>query len=247
VIKLYQFAFSHFCEKARWALDYKGLRYAPRNLLPGAHKQVTRGLAPKSSLPILVDDINVIQESSAIVTYLDERYPDRPLTPADRDQARQAIEWEQFLDREIGVTLRLWFYHHALSDRPRALRFLLDATPWYRRPIFALAFPEVRTTMLRAMNIDAESAMKARSRLLAGLEKLDETLQDRPFLVGDRFSRADLTACALLAPYCRVGESDSKACAVLPEPLSAMRARHKDRRFFGWVTENYEKHRQRTH
>jgi glutathione S-transferase len=35
MITLYQFQFSHYCEKARWALDYKGLAYAPKNLLPG--------------------------------------------------------------------------------------------------------------------------------------------------------------------------------------------------------------------
>ena len=27
MITLYQFQFSHFCEKARWALDYKGVPY----------------------------------------------------------------------------------------------------------------------------------------------------------------------------------------------------------------------------
>jgi len=25
MIKLYQFQFSHYCEKMRWALDYKGI------------------------------------------------------------------------------------------------------------------------------------------------------------------------------------------------------------------------------
>jgi Glutathione S-transferase, N-terminal domain len=27
MIQLYQFPFSHFCEKARWALDYKSIAY----------------------------------------------------------------------------------------------------------------------------------------------------------------------------------------------------------------------------
>ena len=247
MIELYQFAFSHFCEKARWALDYKRIPYTQRNLLPGAHRSVARRLAPKSCLPILVDDGTAIQESAAIVSFLDQKYPDHPLTPTNPDQAREAIEWEQFLDREIGLTLRLWFYYHTLPDRTRALRFLLDGIPWYRRAAFALAFPRVRTRMVHAMDIGAESARESELRLLAGLKKLDDALQDRSFLVGESFSRADLAACALLAPFCRVGKSHAEACSVLPEPLSAMRAQHRSRRYFEWVGETYEKHRQPTH
>jgi glutathione S-transferase len=40
MITLYQFQFSHFCEKARWALDYKDLPYTCKNLLPGLHTRV---------------------------------------------------------------------------------------------------------------------------------------------------------------------------------------------------------------
>jgi glutathione S-transferase len=247
MIELYQFAFSHFCGKARWALDFKGLPYATHNLLPGAHKEVARRLAPKSCLPILVDDGRVVQDSCAILSFLDEKYPERPLTPADPAEARAAVEWEQLLDREIGVTLRLWFYYHTLPDRARARRFLLGTAPWYQRAAFLLTFPKLRTAMVRAMNIGPESARSSEQRLLAALAKLDDALQDRAFLVGEHFSRADLTACALLAPYCRVGESDAEACSVLPEVLSAMRAEHGSRRYFGWVKETYQRYRQPPH
>jgi glutathione S-transferase len=247
MIELYQFAFSHFCEKARWALDFKGLSYATHNLLPGAHKEVARRLAPRSCLPILVDDGAVIQDSAAILSYLDQKYPERPLTPAEPAEARAATDWEQFLDRELGVPLRLCFYYHALPDRARALRFLLEGTPWYRRVRFFLAYPKVRAAMTRAMNIDTDSARAAERRLLDVLERLDAALQERAFLVGDRFSRADLAACALLAPYCRIGESDAEASAVLPEPLMRMRVQHKNRRFFGWVRDTYAQYRHPLH
>ena len=243
MIELYQFAFSHFCEKVRWALDFKELRYATHNLLPGAHAEVARRLASRSCLPILVDDGAVIQESAAILSFLDQKYPEHPLTPAEPAQARAALEWEEFLDCEIGVTLRLWFYYHTLPDRARALRFLLDAIPWYRRPAFVLAFPKVRARMSHAMGIGAESARAASARLHAALTQLDHALRDSAFLVGDRFSRADLAACALLSPICRVGESDAEVSSVLAEPLSTMRAEHRTRRYFEWVTETYEKYR----
>ena len=42
MIKLYQFACSHLCEKARWALEYKRVAYQPVNLLPGLHLKPLR-------------------------------------------------------------------------------------------------------------------------------------------------------------------------------------------------------------
>ena len=37
MLKLYTFNISHFSEKARWALDYEGILYEERVLLPGPH------------------------------------------------------------------------------------------------------------------------------------------------------------------------------------------------------------------
>jgi glutathione S-transferase len=56
MIKLHQFQCSHFCEKARWALEYKQVPYQPVNLLPGFHLKPMRKLAPKSCVPVLVDE-----------------------------------------------------------------------------------------------------------------------------------------------------------------------------------------------
>lgn len=244
MMTLYQFQFSHFCEKARWALDYKGLSYTRKNLLPGPHLKVVKKLALKRGLPILVDDGTVVQDSTSIITFLDEKFPSRSLTPKDPQKAREALEWEEYLDEEIGVPLRLWFYFHTLPDRDRALGFLLDGAPWYGRPLFALIFPKVRTVMTQAMNIHAESARQAEERVLAALERLDNTLKERRFLVGDSFSRADLTACALLSPYCAPGKSDAEIPATFPAQVCALRDKHKTRRFFTWVLDIYRNHRQ---
>lgn len=244
MIALYQFQFSHYCEKARWALDYKGIPYTRRNLLPGLHTKVTRKLAAKSCLPIIVDGATVVQDSTSIISFLDQRYPEHPLTPPDPTEAIEALEWEEYFDEEIGVPLRLWFYHHTLPDRDRALRFILEGAPWYGRPLFAFIFPKVRTAMMRLMNIHAESARLSEERMLAALERLDGALKQGRFLVGDRFSRADLSACALLSPYCAPGKSDTEVSAAVPERVRELRDKHKTRPFFGWVLDTYRNYRQ---
>jgi glutathione S-transferase len=236
MIELYQFYFSHYCEKARWALDYKGIPYRPKNLLPGLHVKIAKALAPKTCLPIISDGQTVVQDSTEIITFLDEKFSDCQLTPQDFDEAKQALAWEEFLDEEIGVTLRLWVYYHILPDRQRALRFLLDGAPRSSCAPFAEAFPDTRNRMMDFMNINAETAKQSKGRFLAALERLDDSLKDRRFLVGDCFSRADLTACALLStPFIRPGKPDAQAAEVLPEPVLAMRDRHNTRPHSGWV------------
>lgn len=239
---LYQFQFSHFCEKVRWALDYKDIPYRPINLLPGLHVKVARRLAPKTCVPILAND-QVIQESSAIITHLDQQYPDHCLTPANPVLAKEALDWEAYLDQEIGVTLRLWFFFHALPDRQRTMHFLMQGAPWYAWPLFSVMYPRVRTAMMQAMQINPESARQAEARLLAALERLDHALVGRQHLVDDEFSRADLTACALLSPLCAPGKTEQELQRVFPEPVLAFRAALKSRPFFGWVLDTYQSYR----
>jgi glutathione S-transferase len=213
MFELYDFTFSHYSEKARWALDFKGVPYTPRHLLPGFHMRTARKLAPRSSIPILKTDSAVIQGSTEIIDFLEQTFPDRSLTPPEPRDANSAIEWEKYLDVEVGVTLRLWFYYHTLPDRERAL------------------------------NIDAESASNAERRFALALDRLDQALERGPFLVGNRFSRADLAACSLLWPLCRPGESESEVEALLSPAVRALRKQLQHRRFYRWVLERYQEDR----
>jgi Glutathione S-transferase, N-terminal domain len=61
MIELYQFPFSHYCEKVRWALDYKCITYLTINLLPGLHFRRLAKFVPKSSVPVLRDGKTVVQ------------------------------------------------------------------------------------------------------------------------------------------------------------------------------------------
>jgi glutathione S-transferase len=243
MFELYDFTFSHYCEKARWALDFKGIAYTPRHLLPGFHLLTTRKLAPQSFLPILKTDDAVIQGSTEIINFLDQTFPGPSLTPPDPKNATGAIEWEKYLDEEIGVTLRLWFYYYTLPDRHRSLTFLCQDAPWLQRSLFAFSFATIRRAMTKMMNISAETASVAEQRFLLVFDRLDKALERGPFLVGNRFSRADLTACALLWPLCRPGESESEVEALLPPTVCALRKQLQRRPFYRWVLEGYQEHR----
>ncbi len=239
---LYQFSFSHFCEKARWALDYKGVQYATKNVLPGLHVRVRKKFAVgKTCVPVLVeDDGTAIQESAAIIDHLDAKYTSDPLTPGDPNLAKQAREWEAYLDDEIGVTLRALFYYHALPIRRTTLTFLLHEGPWYGGPLFALIFPKVRDAMVKGMNINDDTAKDSQRRLSDAITRLNSEVQEREFLVGNSFTRADLTACALLEHLCKPID---KFATVFPKPFRALQDEYREQPFFRWVNAIYREQR----
>lgn len=78
MIQLYQFPLSHYCEKVRWALDYKRIPYKIKNLLPGPHLLTIKKIAPKTTVPVIVDAGQVVQDSTQIISYLDAREPIKP-------------------------------------------------------------------------------------------------------------------------------------------------------------------------
>jgi glutathione S-transferase len=200
-IRLYQFAISHYCEKVRWALDYKGLNYEAISLLPGQHVNTIRKLTGgESSVPVLDHDGHRVQGSREIIDYLDETFPENPLTPADPEIREVALAWEQRLDDEAGPAVRCYSYHHFLQ-RPKVVVPLLAAgTPFYNRILLKLAFSRVDEIMRKWMKINAKTAEQSRETMEAYLTELADAYREKPFLAGDSFSRADLTAAALFAP-----------------------------------------------
>lgn len=201
-LKLYEFAISHYCEKIRWALDYKGLNYETVSLLPGQHIKTIRKLTGRkvTSVPVLVHDGHVVQDSPAILDYLDETFPDNPLTPEDPELKAQALAWEQRLDNEAGPAVRCYAYHHFLKRPKLVIPMLAAGTPFYNRYLLSLIFSRVEEMMRDWMKINEKTSEQSRLVMEQLLTDLAAAYQDSPFLVGDSFTRADLTASAMFSP-----------------------------------------------
>ncbi|NWN90067.1 glutathione S-transferase family protein [Marinobacter adhaerens] len=200
-IKLYQFCISHYSEKVRWALDYKDINYQPINLLPGQHtKTIVKLTRAESSVPVLEHDGQVIQGSSQILDYLDHHFPEPSLMPADPALKEQVLHWEARLDELAGPAIRTWVYHYFLQRPKVVVPMLAAGTPFYNRIILKLAFSRVDEIMRKWMKINQKTADSAQQTLESLLHELAEIYRKQPYLVGDRLTRADLTAGALLAP-----------------------------------------------
>ena len=201
-MQLYQFAISHYSEKVRWALDYKGIAYQPEYLLPGMHARTIRGLTGHriTSVPVLVDNGQAVQGSAAILDHLDAAYADQPLLPEAANPQASALAWEKRLDEEAGPAVRTFAYHHLLQ-RPKVLAPLLAAqTPFWNQYLLRLGFSRIEEIMRETMAINEKTAARAQATIENLLEEISTVYREGGYLAGDRFSRADLTAGALFAP-----------------------------------------------
>ncbi len=238
---LYQFPISHYCEKVRWALDHKQLDYRTRNLLPGLHARTTKKLAAESTVPVLVDSGKAIQDSSDIIDYLDSRYPDTPLTPGEQELKEEAQYWEKFADERIGVAVRAVCYD-TLLDHPGLLIPIFTANgPWYGRPIMPVIYPKLRLQMRKLMMIEPRTVKLAQQRLEKAIDKIDAHLKGRRFMVGDRFTRADIAVASFLAPLCKIRKFGVEWPAVYPEPLESLTASWAGK--LSWVERLYQDYR----
>lgn len=207
MLTLYHLAVSHYSEKARWALDLKGLDYRSRLLTPALHVLSSRWIGGQGTVPVLYDSETgaTLGDSTDILHYLERMQPAPALFPDDADDAARVSELEAFFDEHCARHVSGVLYHYVL-DHPRVLAAAWGyGLPIHRRLLVRAMLPAVGPAMRRARGIDADSASEHRRLALQAMDRLDASLRDEDtgYLIGDRFTAADLAAAAVLAPAVR--------------------------------------------
>jgi glutathione S-transferase len=193
---------SHFCEKARWALDRAGVDYVEQPHLQFIHILAARRAGGGRTVPVFVTaDGQVLDDSSAILRWADTQVePERRLYP-EGELGTEADALESSLDEGFGPDGRLWMYHQTLPVVNTMRPWALAGLPAWERRTFSIIKPGVEPAIRRYLGIDAAGADVALERVDAVFDEIAERLSDgRRFLLGDRFTAADLTFAALAAP-----------------------------------------------
>jgi glutathione S-transferase len=193
---------SHFCEKARWALDRAGVSYEERRHLQFVHIAAAKLAGGGRTVPVFVAaDGRAIGDSSEILRWCDQRLePGRRLYPGGELGAAAAALEDRY-DEGLGPDGRLWMYEQTLPVIERMKPWATAGVPGWERAFFRLGGPAVAFGLRRYLSVDAAESAAALTRVRAVFDDAGERLADgRRFLLGDRFSAADLTFAALAAP-----------------------------------------------
>ena len=248
---LWQIPVSHYSEKVRWALAWKGVEHRRLSPVPGSHMVIalwlTRGA--QYTFPVLSIDGHRIGDSTAIIAALEERYPDPPLYPADVTSLQRALELEEFFDEELGPPIRQLVWYELSNDRDSFASVLERTAPAPLARFSAASVGYGRAfTGLRFKARDAETAQRSRAKVLAALDRLDAELEagEGDYLVGDTFSVADLTAASLFYPLAGPEGAPLPPDQPMPESYERFRAPLRERRGLEWVREMFRRHRKPT-
>jgi glutathione S-transferase len=175
LIELYP---SPFSERLRWVLDVKGLSYARTPYVPLASEDDHARRTGIRTAPVLIADGEVIGDSDRSVDWLEAEHPSPALIPADPRRRAQVRTWELYATEVLAPAARLVMIGRfkAMNVQPLADHF---AAKYHWN--------------------EAEEA-RVDHVLRTALPELAAAVVAAPHLVGDGFTRADLTVAAMLTP-----------------------------------------------
>ncbi|MBA2661889.1 MAG: glutathione S-transferase family protein [Bradymonadaceae bacterium] len=193
-------SFSHFCEKARWALDHHGVDYREDDHAPIFHMLGTYPRGGGRTVPVLVTAAGVFSDSTDILKHLDAVATDasKRLFPADESQRLEVEELEELFDKTLGPATRRLLYSRLLGEGAFMKRMLKLNGPAWQRALVGPSFPLIRSAIRRAYRINDQSAQRSRERIEEVFALVEERIADgRRYLVGDSLSAADITFASL--------------------------------------------------
>jgi glutathione S-transferase len=197
---------SHYCEKARWALERRGIAYTEVRRLQGFHYIPALLWARSPTVPVLRIDGRTLTDSTDILHHLDQHAPPASrLFPDDPALRRDVAQLESRFDDPLGVDSRRWVYDgYFRSGRlGDIIEIAAQGAPRWQARVLPTVFPLLRAFLSRrlgGLSRDIVAAGVARSREV--FDEMAARLADgRPYLCGDRFTAADLTFACMGAPY----------------------------------------------
>ncbi|MET0557311.1 MAG: glutathione S-transferase N-terminal domain-containing protein [Solirubrobacterales bacterium] len=192
---------SHYCEKARWALDRAGVEYRESAHLQLIHWAVVRHAGGGKTAPVLVCGDRVFAESAEILAEADALAPpQRRLFPDDPADAAEARRLQSDFDERLGPHGRRWMYDSLRGHRDVAVAYNCAGVPAWQRRAFPYVFPIAMRVIDRYLEITPASTAESVATVHAVFDEVGARLADgRPYLCGERFSAADLTFAALAA------------------------------------------------
>ena len=201
MLRLVTIPISHFCEKARWALDRAGISYREERHVQGIHVWAARRAGGGTTAPVLVTPDRVIAQSQEILAWADERTPPkRRLFPADAAERAEVDRLCRRFDHVLGPHGRRLMYVHILTAPEQMLPWNNQGVPRWEAQAIRRAWPVTLRWANRRLGIRPGCEVEDEAKVWRELDFVAGLLEDgRQRLCGERFTAADLTFAALAA------------------------------------------------
>jgi glutathione S-transferase len=211
MITLYELHWSHYCEKVRLALRYMRLDWdavpidAFRKTELRAHPLPAH--LPNPTVPAIHDALTgtFVMDSTPILRYLADKYPDAPQLFPGGAENRAAIDSKLLeFDSSLSLPARRFAYTQVILECPGLLPELFlrhRANGFFCLPgIRRIARAVLGILLTKRFDLHLSERLGMYEALEEYLLDLAVELEDREFVVGECFSAADLALAAQLRP-----------------------------------------------
>jgi glutathione S-transferase len=201
VLRLVTIPISHYCEKARWALERAGIPYREERHVQGIHRIAARRAGGGRTTPVLVTPEGALGESEEILRWVDGRTPpEQRLFPCEPAERAEVERLSRRFDERLGPRGRRFMYVKMLAQPELMMRFNNQGVPRWEDRALRLGWPLAVRFLGRALGIRPGVEVEDEAVVWSELDFVAELLSDgRTHLCGDRFTAADLTFAALSA------------------------------------------------
>ncbi|WP_441232052.1 glutathione S-transferase family protein [Tardiphaga sp. 215_C5_N2_1] len=190
MIVVYQFATSPFCEKVRRILNFKAVPYELHEV-PRAKVAEYARVSPTGKFPAIEHDGHAVWDSTDIARYIERKFPQKPLIPADPALAAAVHILEDWADESLyfyEMTMRLAWEHNA----KRVAREFAATMPGVSVEEVLARIVKAVTAITTAQGLNRKPVEQIVADADRHFDALDGLLSKGDWLVGSAVSLADI-------------------------------------------------------
>ena len=198
VLVLYHSPYSTCSQKVRLALAEKGLEYTSREISFAREEQLTPEylkLNPNGVVPTLVHDGEPVTDSSCIMEYLDEVFPQPPLAPATALGRARLRAWLRYFEEVPTAAARVPSFQRVflpILSRVRSAEQFDQAAA--RRPIRKGFYQKMHS----GRGFADEELRNSIEQLQQTVDRIEGALASAPWILGESFSLAECCVIPLV-------------------------------------------------
>jgi glutathione S-transferase len=197
-LELYNFPASTCSLKVRLCLAEKNLDWIDHKLTPGGLDHLTPeylAMNPNGVVPTLLHDGEAIIDSSVIIEYLDEIYPDVKLSPDDPKERARMRSWLRYFEEKPTGAVRYPTFQKILIKNFRDMSDEKFREAAEKRPL--------KTDFYTRMGQDGFTEHEIQTALddiRQTVERMHKAIEENggPWIMGDFYSLADICVAPLI-------------------------------------------------
>ena len=201
-LRLITIPISHYCEKARWALQRSGLPFHEERHLQLFHLWYSYKAGKSDSVPILVTPNQVLTDSTDILKWIDTQVKEElRLYPTDPAVKKEVEDFEDSLDEGFGSAGRQWMYTFLLDQNSIVHKYSeIHGVPKLELKILPIILPLMKGLIRKDLELTLNTRAESQQAINEIFKDVAIRLSDgRNHLFGNQFTAADLTFAALSA------------------------------------------------